>query len=299
MDVIFHQAALGDFALTLPLLRGLGTDATVVAPWSHGRLATRLVPGVNSMDIEMFEFTRLFADGGPSVVSPAVQALFEDATRIVSFIAGPDSAWAKNVRRLAPQAALFFVAARPTTAWDDHVTRWHQKQLKNQGLVYTPEPCGIASKASQNTGDGDHEENQVVIHPGSGGVAKCWAVERFVKLAARLRDAGRSVRFVVGEAEVERGVEQKLEAHGQPNNPTICRDLDTFLALLNDATLYLGHDAGPTHVAAQAAVRTVALFGPTDPAVWSPLGPDVTVLAPDEPTAMDWLDVDRVLDAIR
>ena len=40
---------------------------------------------------------------------------------------------------------------------------------------------------------------------------------------------------------------------------------------------YIGNDAGMTHVAALCGIRTVVLFGPTDPRVWQPVGRRVHV----------------------
>ena len=52
------------------------------------------------------------------------------------------------------------------------------------------------------------------------------------------------------------------------------RELDA----LTGAGGYVGHDSGPTHLAAMIGLPTLALFGPTDPAIWSPLGPRVQCL---------------------
>ena len=49
-------------------------------------------------------------------------------------------------------------------------------------------------------------------------------------------------------------------------------------ALLARCDLYLGNDSGVTHLAAAIGVRTVALFGPTDPVQWRPRGKSVTVI---------------------
>lgn len=48
--------------------------------------------------------------------------------------------------------------------------------------------------------------------------------------------------------------------------------------LLTRARTYIGNDSGPTHLAGIMGMATVALFGPTDPRVWKPLGPDVRVI---------------------
>jgi heptosyltransferase-3 len=56
-------------------------------------------------------------------------------------------------------------------------------------------------------------------------------------------------------------------------------------AVLSRASLYLGHDSGITHLAAAARhdLPIVALFGPTDPAIWAPPRSGVEVLRTDSP----------------
>jgi ADP-heptose:LPS heptosyltransferase len=49
------------------------------------------------------------------------------------------------------------------------------------------------------------------------------------------------------------------------------------IGVLSCADAYLGNDSGVTHLAAGMGVRTIALFGPTDPAVYRPLGRTVAV----------------------
>jgi len=46
---------------------------------------------------------------------------------------------------------------------------------------------------------------------------------------------------------------------------------------LGRARLYVGNDSGITHLAAAAGAPVLALFGPTDPSVWVPRGPNVRV----------------------
>lgn len=289
MDLLFHQAALGDFALTLPLMRSLGGPVTVVAPWARAHTAARLLPGVTPIDIEMFEFTRLYAEGGPTHLSPAVADLFPQATRLISFVSSGHDAWATNVARLSPQAACFYVDPRPDTAWAGHVTAWHLRQLADQGL-------SLAAPADAQVG-GD-KAGPVLVHPGSGGLAKCWPVERFEALICGLVNAGRRVKPVLGEVELERWPPERVERWRSGWDAEVCQSPLELLPILNTAAFYIGNDAGPTHLAAQVGLPTLALFGPTDPTRWAPVGPGVRVLAPpDGPVTMDWLDVDTVLDA--
>ena len=49
-------------------------------------------------------------------------------------------------------------------------------------------------------------------------------------------------------------------------------------ALLEDADRFLCNDTGIMHVAGALGVSTLALFGPTDPALWKPPAPQVLAL---------------------
>ena len=58
------------------------------------------------------------------------------------------------------------------------------------------------------------------------------------------------------------------------------------------AGLYVGNDSGITHLAAASGCKTVAVFGPTDPKVWAPRGPNVTAVRGNP-----WPCLDLVLTA--
>jgi len=55
-------------------------------------------------------------------------------------------------------------------------------------------------------------------------------------------------------------------------------DLTTLAGALSHAAKFIGHDSGVTHLAARLGVQTIALFGPTNPDRWAPLGKHVTVI---------------------
>lgn len=114
----------------------------------------------------------------------------------------------------------------------------------------------------------------LVFAPGSGGRAKCWPAERWLELRAQLVD---EITVVVGPTEQERD-DPRLWPWPQP--VTFWAGL-TALELahrLGPARGLVGNDSGVTHLAAALQVPTLALFGPTDPAVWAPIGPHVQVL---------------------
>jgi ADP-heptose:LPS heptosyltransferase len=51
-------------------------------------------------------------------------------------------------------------------------------------------------------------------------------------------------------------------------------------ALLESAGGYIGNDSGVSHLAAYLGLPTVAVFGPSDPKMWRPMGPRVQIVRP-------------------
>jgi len=48
--------------------------------------------------------------------------------------------------------------------------------------------------------------------------------------------------------------------------------LPDLIGLTDAADLFIGNDSGPAHVCAAVGTPTLALFGPTNPVIWGPLG---------------------------
>jgi hypothetical protein len=115
-----------------------------------------------------------------------------------------------------------------------------------------------------------------VIHPFSGSLRKNWPLERFQDLGARL-----GAKFCCGPEEALPGAAQFA-------------DLGELAQWLAGAQLFIGNDSGIAHLAAAVGTPVVAIFGPTDPAIWAPRGPWVSVIAKP---ALDEISVDEVYAA--
>jgi heptosyltransferase-3 len=107
-------------------------------------------------------------------------------------------------------------------------------------------------------------EKFAVIHPFSGSARKNWPLERFRELAREL-ERSMPVRWCAGPDD------PPLEGAVRFDN------LYELACWLARASLYVGNDSGVTHLAAAVGTPVLALFGPTDPAVWAPRGPNVRV----------------------
>jgi heptosyltransferase-2 len=71
--------------------------------------------------------------------------------------------------------------------------------------------------------------------------------------------------------------------------------LDTYAALLQQATLVVTNDTGPAHIAAAVGARVISVLGPTNIEKSAPWGPTVTVLSeyPNWPQLNDVMEVTR------
>jgi len=145
----------------------------------------------------------------------------------------------------------------------------------------------------------------IAIHPGSGGAHKCWPAHSFAAVIEQLWNPHRpyrhshSVLLLAGPADRER-VHDILNSIGHPPKPGMLKMLVDAPLLevaqqLQQCRCYLGNDSGITHLAAMLGVPTVALFGPSDPATWHPVGPLVRVIRAQ---ALEHLGSDVVIEAL-
>ncbi|MCP4231366.1 MAG: glycosyltransferase family 9 protein [bacterium] len=117
-----------------------------------------------------------------------------------------------------------------------------------------------------------------VVAPG-GGVnpktqmpQKRWPPEKYAELIERLNNDF-AVILGGGPDDVElNGYIMSLNDTPVVNlaNKPWEADIQTFYCVLKNASLFVGNDSAPMHLAAAANVPTVALFGPTDPAFNGP-----------------------------
>jgi ADP-heptose:LPS heptosyltransferase len=102
-----------------------------------------------------------------------------------------------------------------------------------------------------------------VIHALASAPDKTWPAERFLAVAERLeREMGLEPVFVGGPGEDLPVFARYRRLSGAP--------LDEVKRLLAGASLFVGNDSGPAHMAAAFGVPSVVLFGSSDPRIWGP-----------------------------
>jgi ADP-heptose:LPS heptosyltransferase len=253
--LVLRPGALGDTLLAVPALRALrvsrlGGPLTLAA---HAG-AARLLASAGEVD------------GGWA---------FDDARFRWIFGPGeaPDEAvvaWLSGARPPGLSGALVVAPSRPASG-AVHCAQYLLDTLAPLGCSGAMDERPLRVSAIDSA--------EVLIHPGSGSPAKNWPAARFAEVVHGLGD-GAPVRLIVGEADTAVG--DALEhALGRPLARLANAPLAELAARLAGCRAYLGNDSGVSHLAGLCGARTVALFGPTDPAVWRPLGARVTVLSFD------------------
>jgi lipopolysaccharide heptosyltransferase I len=115
---------------------------------------------------------------------------------------------------------------------------------------------------------------------------KRYPLERWSEIARALASRGMAVLVIAGPGE-EREAHALAAASGE--GVSVCEGigLRDLAALLEQCTLLIGGDTGPMHMAWALGTRVVALFGPTDPGLNSPVGNGHAWLAPEVRTRRD------------
>jgi len=253
---VLHRGALGDSVLTWPVLRHLarsGVETTFVADLAKAELASACV-GVRAMSAEAPEMVALWREGGSLRGRPG-------AGLVLDYEHGASQARDARVKRMFPKAR---VIAMPQARGGDMLRAF----IDAHPLAQTE------TRASEGEEAGG---GAIVLHVGAGSDAKRWAMANWCKLHERLCDEGAGVIAIAGEVERERFSRTDAGFFQRMGGRWI-ETLEELREIVGGARAFVGNDSGPTHLAAQMGVATVALFGATDARAWAPVGPRVRVV---------------------
>lgn len=237
--LLIRPGAIGDFIVSLPAMEHLRASYTEV--WT---------PEANLPLVR-------FADARRSIISSGLDRLgLLPAADVVARLRQFDSiiSWyganRPEFRQLVTDAGLpfQFFPALPQTSATVHAVDHYCAQV------------GAPTGAIPYLDTGTIEPHQyVVLHPFASREDKRWPGGADFSL--------RGLNLVK-----LRGPEEHLPG------ATFIPNLFELARYLAGARAYIGNDSGITHLAAAVGIPTIALFGPTDPAVWAPRGRQVRVI---------------------
>lgn len=123
-----------------------------------------------------------------------------------------------------------------------------------------------------------------VIHPVASAPDKTWAAERFLDVAQHVNDP-----VFIG------GVDDDLSPFSAYKT-VVGAPLWKIKDLLSGASLFVGNDSGPAHMAAAFGLPVVVIFGSSDPVIWAPWRTASEVIT--SPNGIADIPASQVIDAI-
>lgn len=124
----------------------------------------------------------------------------------------------------------------------------------------------------------------VAVHAGASFHGRRWQPERFAAVIDEIsRETGLDFVLVGGPDERKPAEQIVAGTASAVVNLVGVLSLETLLALLEEARLFLGNESGPMHMAAAAGTPVVGLFGQTRPTRWAPVGAPSICLQPSMP----------------
>ncbi len=298
--LIIHRSSLGDFLLLLPSLAALRSTFPEMWIEAMGRtdILSLICPGVadSAISIERRSLLPFFEDGFE--LPESEKGFFASFDAVLAYISDPEKIFERNLAGLGIKHLVVRPPFPPLTK------RWHVADYLYDTvarLVEGQRPADSArtfgaretfcrlnfSEAEVEAAEyflkfpGATGHSIVAIHPGSGSAKKCWPADRFEELAGELKARGFEILFILGPADERMG--ERISNLATELNALCARSLPLrrLGAILSRCSAYIGNDSGVTHLAAAVGIPVAGIFGPTDPAIWSPVGTRVTLVRSD------------------
>ncbi len=259
--LILFPGALGDMVCLEPAVAWLAARGRVLTIAARGaaREVTSFFPArPQAVSLDAPWVARLFA---PIMVGdpPDIPAPLRAAGLVVSFTGRGHPAAEARLAAAGASAHPFPVRAGTTGhAADIFLAAVSDGHASGPGV---PRLMPVAKIAV--------EPGLLVVHPGSGGSAKRAPASIWLGLIDDWRRVARgSVEVLLGPAEPQE--DDRWRAVGA----SVVRPEDTsaLVGRIARASVFVGNDAGPSHVAAALGVRTIVFYTVTQPAAFGPRG---------------------------
>jgi heptosyltransferase-3 len=111
-----------------------------------------------------------------------------------------------------------------------------------------------------------------VLHPHPQWTYKQWTVEGWIEVGLYLHKLGLKLVLSGGPAQQEMDYVATIRRQLPDDtiNLTGQVSLAQLASIIAQAKLYIGPDTGITHLAAATGIPVIAIYGPTNPAIWAP-----------------------------
>jgi ADP-heptose:LPS heptosyltransferase len=297
--LIIRPGAIGDTLLTLPVIQALREQYNSSSITLVGNIAVLPLAHACGIVEEFYDYqeacwSHLFlTESSRHMRDMRLDTIVKRTQLAICWLRDPDGIVERNLKAAGIQQVIVAPGRPdPSTSENTHITAYLAKTI---GLTWQKPLRDIFLPLPDITQQED-KTGPVVLHPGSGGARKCWPVEHFAEVIYYLWQRNWAILVLAGPAEQERLVllRSLLQAYPQPGRCSYLVDapLLTIAQRLRQCQCYIGNDSGLTHLAGMLGLPTLALFGPSDPIIWCPPGPSVTVLYAQ---TLEQLDVETII----
>jgi ADP-heptose:LPS heptosyltransferase len=204
-----------------------------------------------------------------AVLDDELQQWLSSFNLVVSYLFDPDGILRANMERMGVKT--FLDCPHRVVPGQGHAAEQLARPLEKLAMFLDDPAPVIALSGGMPMSE---DKPLLAIHPGSGSLRKNWPVEHWIAAAKQITAEFPQLRLalITGEAEQERGITtQVLEGwHDLDFQHWDHLPLTELASRLSQASGFIGHDSGISHLAAACGVPCLLFFGPTDPATWAP-----------------------------
>ncbi|MFN0088453.1 MAG: glycosyltransferase family 9 protein [Blastocatellia bacterium] len=204
-----------------------------------------------------------------------------------------------------------------------HTVEYQFEQFKWLGLpfeeplpthLHVGEPRREAARGHLQDAGLDPARPYALLAPTNEFYTKRWMPDRFAAIADRLIERGYQIVMTGAPTEEQRA--QMAEVRAAARHPLVALSrlsIGELAAVIAGASLFVGNDSGPAHIAAAVKTPLVVLFGPASSVRWGPWrAPSELVQNPfacnpcamytceafDQPECIRSITVEQVIQAI-
>jgi lipopolysaccharide heptosyltransferase I len=257
--LVIRLSAFGDVIHTIPAVVALrdhyDIDWAVESPY---RELVEIVAGVRAIPLALkrWSLTNIGSLRGHDI-GIDFQGLMKSSLLLLT--SGAKNRYGFSPPAIRERAAGWFINRPVPIDQSRHVVEWNLQLAQGLEPAVTMPRVDFTSFAADSPRD---FKGRVVLIPSAGRREKEWPIDRFRQLAARI---GRKALVVWGPGERETAKAIGAEVAPETNLRGLAR-------VLCDASLVVGADTGPLHLAAALGTPVVGLYGPTNPARNGPYG---------------------------
>ena len=277
--LVIHHGALGDVVSTFPALlrlkKSYGSIA-IICQSSIGQLAEELDIVDKWFPLEAAAFATLYS----SHIDPIVKNILLSYRKIILF--SRSRPLEKTLLSIS-ENEVYRIPPRPDLGEKTHVTRHILSNIVRERLLQESDKntrMMLSLSVYSDRRTPQYDPSKIIIHPGSGSRKKCWPISNFVKVASSIDANGKQPEFILGPAEYDL-YDILLQSKRLNAKVHKIERLTELTGLLKTGGGFIGNDSGVSHLAAFIGLPTVAVFGPSDPEIWKPMGRAVNVVRPD------------------